>query len=123
MKKIISASILGIMLASGAALAKANVLKTQWYNKPGQTADFPISIKQAGSDLEVYAEVMVENTGNDSATPSDIEVLWNGKPVAGGEDVATTRAVFFQINDNGKLTIKNLNKDQGAGGNLSVEIH
>jgi len=129
MKRILKYLLFAGLFMANAAFADY-YFEDDWSTKPGQTITIPISFKGKQNKhfiagIKVKNDYPIDFYDWDSPPPTyaSISVKWNGKVVPGGEKVYPGESVMFTIEDNGKMTIENLDTENGstAVGNYVIE--
>lgn len=120
MKKLILSILLGAgLILSGPALAvtKRSLMHANWLIEPGKSKDIPIDFKP-----DNYQHTDVIMISLDSITTNgNVQILWNGKAVPRAENLGPGDTTIFHIEENGTLTIKNLDNTKPAFGDFYLD--
>ncbi len=121
MKKLILSILLGAgLILSGSALAvtKRSLMHSGWQLEPGQSKDILIDYK---SDSAIKTDVVMISMDS-MQTLGHVQILWNGKVVPQGKNFGPgDPPVIFHIEQNGTLTIKNLDNTNYAFGEFYLD--
>lgn len=128
-KMIVSAFLVAGLVCSGAfAVTKKSNFITAWSVDAGSSVEYPIEFKPAGSDATATIMFTFDHpicVVEPSQCPklNHVKVLFNGKPVFHGENVLVGQTHFFNIQENGILTIQSLDPEASvAFGQITLSL-